>query len=706
MGWGEQEPTTARQLVAALGRAHAVHVALVLAGFWGLMMVGVIDRSPTFEEPVHALAGVSAWQLHDFRMNPEDGILAQRLAGLALAGVHPVDANHPSFRATDAGQAARRLFDQAALAPHAPALLVARMTMSLLALGFALTIYAISRSLYGHGGGMLSLLLCALCPTVIGHGPLLTSDMAVALFLLLASWSAWAAQRHPTLARLLASGAFIGCALTAKMSGALVLPIVAAMAVLAACAPAATDLEALRTRGYRVRKALGVLMLQLALAALVVWAFFDFRYAAVSGAIHDASLLRVPWEALAQGKVAWLVAWARRARLLPEAFLYAVALQAGTGSAMHVAPAFMLGQVSRVGWLGYAPYAFLIKTPLPTLLALAAAAVAGLARLRERHLRWSALVATAPLWVLLLVYADAAVASRLGSGARLLLPLQGPMLVFAGALWSSRPGHVSKRWARIAAAGCLGLLVADVGAASPDYLAYFNQVAGGPRRAWQHMVDSSLDWGQDLPALARAVARTQGNVYVSYYGSLGPRRYGVGSVLLPSYLGVDRQPACLLEPQYPDESPEDTVARAAAAWPDHQAADWLSRGDQRLLVLFKRRAALDLAAGAYFISATMMQPLYYPAGIDSGPSHERYAQLSAELAPALPKQGKPDLASLLERYAPEALSARVLELEWLRFARLTAYLRGRVPDGDVNRSILVYYLTDAQIGRALGAPRP
>ena len=38
---------------------------------------------------------------------------------------------------------------------------------------------------------------------------------------------------------------------------------------------------------------------------------------------------------------------------------------------------------------------------------------------------------------------------------------------------------------------------------APHYLAYFNQIAGGPGNGYRVLVDSNLDWGQDLPALTR-----------------------------------------------------------------------------------------------------------------------------------------------------------------------------------------------------------
>ena len=46
------------------------------------------------------------------------------------------------------------------------------------------------------------------------------------------------------------------------------------------------------------------------------------------------------------------------------------------------------------------------------------------------------------------------------------------------------------------------------------------------------------------------------------------------------------------------------------------------------------------------------------------------------------------------------------EFDEYRLARLTAYLRRREPDDNVNFSILVYRLTDADVSRALDGPPP
>jgi len=71
-----------------------------------------------------------------------------------------------------------------------------------------------------------------------------------------------------------------------------------------------------------------------------------------------------------------------------------------------------------------------------------------------------------------------------------------------------------------------------------DYLAYFNQVAAGPKNGYKHLVDSSLDWGQDLPALRSWLAQNPdrfgtGQRYLAYFGTALPEWYGIKATSLP-----------------------------------------------------------------------------------------------------------------------------------------------------------------------------
>jgi hypothetical protein len=71
----------------------------------------------------------------------------------------------------------------------------------------------------------------------------------------------------------------------------------------------------------------------------------------------------------------------------------------------------------------------------------------------------------------------------------------------------------------------------------PDYLSYFNILAGGPRNGHKWLIDSNLDWGQDLPAL-REYMTDQGieKIHLGYFGRADPQIYGVNYDLAGPHL--------------------------------------------------------------------------------------------------------------------------------------------------------------------------
>ena len=72
----------------------------------------------------------------------------------------------------------------------------------------------------------------------------------------------------------------------------------------------------------------------------------------------------------------------------------------------------------------------------------------------------------------------------------------------------------------------------------PAYGAYDQPIGGGPDRAYRLVVDSSLDWGQDLPGLSAWLRTHRGKdekLYLSYFGNAWPPHYGVRpTVFLPA----------------------------------------------------------------------------------------------------------------------------------------------------------------------------
>ncbi len=69
----------------------------------------------------------------------------------------------------------------------------------------------------------------------------------------------------------------------------------------------------------------------------------------------------------------------------------------------------------------------------------------------------------------------------------------------------------------------------------PHHLSYFNELAGGPAGGRHHLVDSNIDWGQDL-LRAKAVIERYPNepVRMAYFGQVDPQLVGIHSDIPPS----------------------------------------------------------------------------------------------------------------------------------------------------------------------------
>ena len=170
--------------------------------------------------------------------------------------------------------------------------------------------------------------------------------------------------------------------------------------------------------------------------------------------------------------------------------------------------------------------------------------------------------------------------------------------------------------------------------------------------AHMHLVESSLDWGQDLPGLSRWLRdnnSTQEQIFLAYFGIDRPEEYGIRAVRIP----------------------EDSASRGRVA------------GQAGSLPHLK---PLPLAAGLYCISATTLQGAYTPRpGPWSKKHEEAYQQLKEQLSKSPTQE-------------------QIRSLERARFLRLLAFLRQREPVANIGGSILIFRLDDADVHAALEGP--
>ncbi len=108
------------------------------------------------------------------------------------------------------------------------------------------------------------------------------------------------------------------------------------------------------------------------------------------------------------------------------------------------------------------------------------------------------IVLIAPPIALLLVVSSQ---TGLNDHFRYALPAFGFLFVFIGQLAATSHRVAKSGLAKLGAAGilvCLAWSIASSLAIYPHSLAYFNELAGGPIHGHQHLLSSSIEWGQDL----------------------------------------------------------------------------------------------------------------------------------------------------------------------------------------------------------------
>jgi hypothetical protein len=243
-------------------------------------------------------------------------------------------------------------------------------------------------------------------------------------------------------------------------------------------------------------------------------------------------------------------------------------VQAVLGFAGGGRPAYLLGEVSNEGWWYYFPVAFAVKTPLATLIGMVVAT--GL--VVRRPTRDDLFILIPPA-----IFFFISTTARLNLGYRHLLPILPFLAVHIGRL-AKRSVFKPKPVLTYLAIGLAAWLAISTLSIYPHFLAYFNAIGGGPERGWRVLVDSNIDWGQDLKGLGIWMEQEDvERVKLSWFGSARPEAYGIVHDLLP---GLPYGFSAWEDPPFNPEQPEPGVYAISVsnlvgvAFPDHDLYAW------------------------------------------------------------------------------------------------------------------------------------
>ncbi len=487
-------------------------VVVLLLIFASTALISLRLESVTFDETAHIPAGLSYLQTHDLRLNAEHPPLVKAFSAIPvyLGGGEKPDYRSSSWQQGDQWTFGFELLNGRVGNPARldPGRLVvpARSMMVLFGLILGLVVYGWARELYGDPGGVLALTLFVFSPTMLAHTRLVTTDLPAALGYTLTLWLCFRYTRRPSWFRAALTGGALGFALITKYSTVLLPPILVLLLVAWRFLPR-EDREPVGWKPFA-----GHVTMVALIAWAVLWAGYGFRYEAVPGSWYG-----LPWDPIIsqEFKGRGLISWLNRYRLLPEGYLYGLAYALG-GALRRLS--YFHGELAVTGRTFFFPVAFLLKTPPAVIGLLLWAAFAGIRRSGWRS--WTGWFLALPAGFYMLV----AVTGNLNIGHRHLVPLYPLMFIGVGSLAMLWKGRVAK-W--VLAAMVVLAAVSSI-LAAPRYLSYFNLVAGGGRHGERYFVDSSLDWGQDLPRL-RDWMDVEGvqQVDLAYFGTADPAAYGI-----------------------------------------------------------------------------------------------------------------------------------------------------------------------------------
>jgi hypothetical protein len=486
---------------------------LLLAILAAVQILSIREESQTWDEAIHLAAGYSYWKTGDFRLNPEHPPLGKLLNALPLLWLNlnlPLD--HPSWAKPDQREFGLQFLYYNRL-PADEILFRARLVTIVVSLALGAAIAWWTRRRFGPPAALTALTFFVFDPNFIAHGRYVTSDVFVSFFSFLAC--ALAADYLITARRrfLWLAGSCTGLAVASKFS--------ALFLVLAL--PALWWLKGRCDRQFPGWKRLGHDAAVLALTALLICAaVYAPELKRLVPSADNARLTRLADAVNPSTAYGRTVSAISRSLDLPVLTLpVAIGLVLDHDRLGH--PSYLCGKVRDKGRWYYFPAAFAVKAPTALLAALALSALILLWK------KWRNKLPTCKFehWAMLapaLMYLWVGMGSGINIGIRHLLPALPFLFVLLGAAltcfdWSGRKTVVAL---------LLILLAVESVAVYPHYLAFFNWLSGGPANGRRWLVDSNLDWGQDLIRLKKYLDQNGiRSLSLCYFGTAPASYYGI-----------------------------------------------------------------------------------------------------------------------------------------------------------------------------------
>lgn len=532
--------------------------ALILGLMFILAIASSWNDAAIMDESPHVVSGYSYIKYKDMRLNPEHPPLIKDLAGLPLQflGLNFPDQG-PEWKnnLNDQWIMGTKFLYESGNDPD-KIIFWGRMGPILVMILLGFYVFKWSREEFGDKTALMALTLYAFSPTILAHGRFITTDVGAAAGIFISLYYFVRFLRDKTPKNFTFASLFFGLAILAKFSTFLLIPFLGLLALLYGYVKSDANFKTRIWESFKHGVA-SVLIMAAGFIFVVgpVYQYHVWNYPPERQKADTQTTLVSHGNRLLADSVIWMADKPVIRAFGQYAYGFLMVTQRATGGNTT----YYMGEVSAAGWKSYFPVVYLIKEPfakhIMILIALYGFFKLFIANTRKRREEPSMLTALnhwaknniheVAMLGFIAFYWIVTMRSNLNIGVRHIIPtfplvyvlisaeinkwavlkndIIDPTKIPFSAIKNVISSHL-RMFSRYALITVLLLWYAlSTVFVFPSFLAYFNELAGGPKNGHNWVVDSNLDWGQDLKRLAQFVEKNNiDKIGVDYFGGGSP----------------------------------------------------------------------------------------------------------------------------------------------------------------------------------------
>jgi len=355
------------------------------------------------------------------------------------------------------------------------ALFFPRIIILIFSLILGFFVYLWAKRLFSVEAGLMALFFYVFDPNILAHSRLFTTDIIGASLIFISAFYFWAFLKDASWRNAFFVGITFGLALIAKFTAILLVPAyLIFLVIFLICNSIRLDRRSAKLVIEKLFIILAASLLIVNSAYLFVGTFTrfgDYNFGSSMKGLQNTFTNLVPLP-------------------LPKYFVEGLDVAKTHSETDHFGwYAFLMGEHQIKGWWYYFIIAFLIKTPISTLLLfLLFISLFFLCRFYRNPDYYFLLV---PVALFMFIFSFF---THVNIGLRYILPVYPFIFVAIGSLYNF---FVKNRFGSDVLILLLMFYLISAISIFPHHLAYFNELIGGPKNGYNYLIDSNLEWGQN-----------------------------------------------------------------------------------------------------------------------------------------------------------------------------------------------------------------